>query len=185
MVVVEKNPSLHVVSIGLNRPEKRNCVNEETAAALAEAFLDFEQDEEMRCAVLHGFGGNFCAGYDLEELSRLTDEERPNRLASMLERGPMVRDAVQYFFANYCTIVCHRLFSDLVPGGHMGPVTEGRFIIWRALRYLKIRISSLLPDQNIGNVEIVRKKIGVFPLSERVFTLPGPCKPARRPGSPP
>ena len=143
VVVVEKNPSLHVVSIGLNRPEKRNCVNEETAAALAEAFLDFEQDEEMRCAVLHGFGGNFCAGYDLEELSRLTDEERPNRLASMLERGPMVRDAVQYFFANYCTIVCHRLFSDLVPGGHMGPVTEGRFIIWRALRYLKIRISSL------------------------------------------
>ncbi len=88
---MEKNPSLHVVSIGLNRPEKRNCVNEETAAALAEAFLDFEQDEEMRCAVLHGFGGNFCAGYDLEELSRLTDEERPNRLASMLERGPMVR----------------------------------------------------------------------------------------------
>merc|ERR1719342_1288925 len=28
----------------------------------------------MYCAVLHGLGGNFCAGYDLEELSELEDD---------------------------------------------------------------------------------------------------------------
>ncbi len=44
----------------------------------------------MGCAVLHGFGGNFCAGYDLEKLASIEEEDLSNRLAAMLERGPMV-----------------------------------------------------------------------------------------------
>lgn len=46
----------------------------------------------MRCAVLHGIGGNFCAGYDLEELSGLKEEETANTLAAMMERGPMASE---------------------------------------------------------------------------------------------
>ncbi len=52
---------------------------------------------ECRCAVLHGLGGNFCAGYDLEELSQLSDKEVPNMLASIIERGPMVSLLIFFF----------------------------------------------------------------------------------------
>jgi len=88
-VVVEKMAGLHIMTIGINRPEKRNCVNTETAERLKEAFLDFEMDENMYCAVLHGLGGTFCAGYDLEELSELEDD-LANKLAEILmDQGPM------------------------------------------------------------------------------------------------
>ena len=74
---------LHIMTIGLNRPDKRNAVNDQTGERLKEAFQDFESDENMYCAVLHGLGGNFCAGYDLEELSEL-EEDLANKMAEIL-----------------------------------------------------------------------------------------------------
>ena len=89
-VVVEKDEAFKVMSIGINRPEKRNCVNKETADKLYEAFADFEADENINCAVLHGVGGNFCAGYDLSELASLEDDNIANMIANlMIDRGPM------------------------------------------------------------------------------------------------
>ncbi|XP_045182578.2 short-chain-enoyl-CoA hydratase-like [Mercenaria mercenaria] len=58
-----------IMTIAINRPEKRNAVNPETAKELFQAFTDFEEDKEALVAVLHGKGGNFCAGYDLTALA--------------------------------------------------------------------------------------------------------------------
>lgn len=57
-----------VCTIILNRPEKRNAVNRETAEALRAAFDAFERDDTLRVAVLWGAGGTFCAGADLAAL---------------------------------------------------------------------------------------------------------------------
>jgi enoyl-CoA hydratase len=55
-----------VYTVLLSRPERRNAVDGATALALVEAFREFEADEEARVAVLHGEGGVFCAGADLQ-----------------------------------------------------------------------------------------------------------------------
>ncbi|XP_044310964.1 mevalonyl-coenzyme A hydratase sidH-like isoform X3 [Varanus komodoensis] len=57
------------MTIGINRPEVRNAVDQETARLLLDAFRAFEGDPSLTVAVLHGLGGNFCAGYDLKELA--------------------------------------------------------------------------------------------------------------------
>jgi len=68
LVIVEKLTMAHVITtIGINRPEKRNCVNNATAVQLEAAFKAFEEDDESPVAVLYGKGGTFCAGYDLSE----------------------------------------------------------------------------------------------------------------------
>jgi enoyl-CoA hydratase len=54
-----------VWTITLNRPEKRNAVNPDTALQLRAAFDAFEADPEAAVAVLTGAGGTFCAGFDL------------------------------------------------------------------------------------------------------------------------
>lgn len=59
----------NITLIGINRAEVRNAINTETAIQLSEAIEKFELDPESPVAVLYGCGGNFCAGYDLKELS--------------------------------------------------------------------------------------------------------------------
>lgn len=66
-IAVEKITDITL--IGLNRPEKRNSLNVEMAEALCQALDDFDKDETSHVCILHGMGGNFCAGYDLEEIA--------------------------------------------------------------------------------------------------------------------
>jgi enoyl-CoA hydratase len=54
-----------VTTVLLSRPERRNAVDGATAAALADAFREFDGDADAAVAVLHGEGGVFCAGADL------------------------------------------------------------------------------------------------------------------------
>ncbi|HEY5318624.1 MAG TPA: crotonase/enoyl-CoA hydratase family protein [Solirubrobacteraceae bacterium] len=55
-----------VTTVLLSRPERRNAVDGPTAAALADAFRAFDSDPDAAVAVLHGEGGVFCAGADLQ-----------------------------------------------------------------------------------------------------------------------
>src|SRR3972149_3044466 len=66
-VLIEKDGP--VTTVIINRPEVRNAVDPETAAALREAFRAFEKDGDALAAVLSGAGGCFCGGYDLKSLS--------------------------------------------------------------------------------------------------------------------
>lgn len=58
-----------VFTVVIDRPERRNAVDDLTAVALREAFDAFEADDEAQVAVLTGAGGHFCAGYDLKAFS--------------------------------------------------------------------------------------------------------------------
>ncbi|CAL8111816.1 unnamed protein product [Orchesella dallaii] len=83
LVIVEKVQMQHLITtIGINRPEKRNCVNHATALKLEEAIKNFEDDPTSAAAVLYGKGGNFCAGYDLDEVSHAAEAGSIDFLAS-------------------------------------------------------------------------------------------------------
>ncbi|MFE0041797.1 crotonase/enoyl-CoA hydratase family protein [Streptomyces albireticuli] len=73
-----------VTTVVLARPGVRNAVDGPAAAALADAFREFEADEDARVAVLWGEGGTFCAGADLKAFGT----ERGNRVAPDGD-GPM------------------------------------------------------------------------------------------------
>ncbi|MGI5176007.1 enoyl-CoA hydratase-related protein [Dactylosporangium sp. CA-152071] len=58
-----------VLVVTMNRPRQRNALNAALRRALRETFDAFEQDDELRCAVLAGNGPSFCAGGDLKEMA--------------------------------------------------------------------------------------------------------------------
>lgn len=65
-----------ITLIGIDRPEVRNAVDGETAAALAAAFRSFDSDTASDVAVLHGHGGTFCAGADLKAAAARSNSNR-------------------------------------------------------------------------------------------------------------
>jgi enoyl-CoA hydratase len=58
-----------VAIVTIDRPERRNAVDAEAAAALAAAFHRFDSDPELAVAILTGSGGTFCAGADLKAIA--------------------------------------------------------------------------------------------------------------------
>ena len=56
-----------VLVIGLDRPEKRNALNDAIVAALDQTFSNLPAD--ARAVLLHATGPNFSAGLDLSELA--------------------------------------------------------------------------------------------------------------------
>lgn len=62
-----------VTIITINRPERRNALDNETASALTRMFRAFDADPDARVAVLTGAGGHFCSGADLKALAAGTD----------------------------------------------------------------------------------------------------------------
>lgn len=58
-----------IALIRLQRPERRNAVDAATAAALAQAFRDFDADAELDVAVFTGADDVFCAGADLKAIA--------------------------------------------------------------------------------------------------------------------
>lgn len=86
-----------VALIGLNRPDKRNAINEAVVTQLRDAVV--RAGDEADVGVLYGHGSNFCAGLDLAEaLGRATgDIPRPRKrkrhswheIFDIIARGPI------------------------------------------------------------------------------------------------
>ena len=58
-----------ITVVSIVRPQARNAVDGETAAALAEAFRTFDGNPDSDVAILYGESGTFCAGADLKAVA--------------------------------------------------------------------------------------------------------------------
>ncbi|PKB72780.1 MAG: hypothetical protein BZY75_05120 [SAR202 cluster bacterium Io17-Chloro-G7] len=67
-VLLEKDASEHIAWLTINRPQRRNAIDDLTIRELAEAIEDIGSDDAVRVAILTGAGEAFCAGGDLHTL---------------------------------------------------------------------------------------------------------------------
>jgi enoyl-CoA hydratase len=63
-----------VMLIGLDRSSKRNALTPKIMRELSGAYAAFDQDDELRCALLFGHGTIYCAGFDLTLLKQAVAE---------------------------------------------------------------------------------------------------------------
>ncbi len=81
-----------ILTLTLNRPDKRNALNAELIEALHQALERADLDAGVRVVLLRGAGRDFCAGADLDELLASADqtvsenESAALRLGSVFER---------------------------------------------------------------------------------------------------
>jgi enoyl-CoA hydratase len=65
-ILVDSQGDICVIRI--NRPERKNALDNEAALGLAQALREFDRDDSKAVAVLTGSGDSFCAGADLKAL---------------------------------------------------------------------------------------------------------------------
>jgi 2-(1,2-epoxy-1,2-dihydrophenyl)acetyl-CoA isomerase len=58
-----------LLTITMNRPERKNALNPEMVAGLVEAARRAADDPEVRAVLLNGAGGSFCVGGDVKSMA--------------------------------------------------------------------------------------------------------------------
>ena len=96
---MEDSPVIYAVEgtvalVTLNRPEKRNALNDALVAALKDALRDADAREEVRAVVVTGAGADFCSGADLSALKKISEasvEENMEDARSLMELYALTR----------------------------------------------------------------------------------------------
>ena len=79
-----------VARITLNRPEKRNALNDAVIAGLNHALKSAAADKNVRVVVISGAGKDFCSGADLSALQKIAG-------ASVAENAEDARSLLELF----------------------------------------------------------------------------------------
>jgi methylglutaconyl-CoA hydratase len=80
--------------IVLNRPDKRNALNDELIAALKQALRRANDDDRVKAVIISGAGSDFCSGADLAALQKISTasvEENLEDARSLMEVFTLIR----------------------------------------------------------------------------------------------
>lgn len=83
-----------VARVTLNRPEKRNALNDALIAALKKALVEASGGATVRVVVIAGAGQDFCSGADLASLQKIADgsiAENADDARSLMELFMLLR----------------------------------------------------------------------------------------------
>lgn len=76
-----------VVTVTMNRPERKNAANGKMLTELREIFTEVEETNDDRCMVLTGAGGAFCSGADLSDPNGPATDPTKSGLTRMRRLG--------------------------------------------------------------------------------------------------
>lgn len=83
-----------VARLTLNRPAKRNALNDAMVAGLKDGLLRARSEEAVRVVVITGTGQDFCSGADLEALRKISEasvSENVKDARSLMELFELIR----------------------------------------------------------------------------------------------
>ncbi len=135
--------------ITLNRPDKRNALNDQMVSELKQAFTSASESNEVKVIVLRANGDVFCAGADLASLQKL----QKNTYKENLQDSIHLKELFQQIYT-LDKVVVARINGHAIAGG-CGLATVCDF-------------SFAVPEAKFGYTEV---RIGFVPAIVKVFLL--------------
>lgn len=154
-VLVERDD--HVVTVTLNRPDKRNAFNAEVLCRLCDAWDLIDGDDGVRVAILTGAGGDFSAGADLDRL-----------VGAMLSGKPTENEFEERIRADF-SLIFKGFLKEYLPTKPLVAAVEGYCYAGgtEILQATDIRVAA--ENARIAISEVQR---GLFPMSASTIRLP-------------
>jgi enoyl-CoA hydratase len=154
-VLVERDG--HVVTITLNRPDKRNAFNAEVLCRLCDAWDLIDDDPAVRAAIMTGAGGDFSAGADLD------------RLVGALMSGKPAQDEFEERIRQDVSLIYKGFLKEHRPATPIIAAVEGYCYAggMEILQAFDVRVAA--ESAKLGITEVQR---GLFPMSASTIRLP-------------
>ncbi len=110
----------NILEVILNRPEKRNAIDEVMAGELIDVYSWSAHNQDVRVVILRGKGPVFCAGADLKFMQRsdLTGSARPSAVLAKLFQAT-------YLLRKPLIVVSH----GKAMGGALGLIAAADFVL--------------------------------------------------------
>jgi enoyl-CoA hydratase len=80
----------HLMIVTMNRPQRMNAMTPEMFIMMADAWRDASADDDVRCIILTGTGGNFSSGADLRAMAGDADESGYVDVQARMKEDPDV-----------------------------------------------------------------------------------------------
>ena len=149
MKYIKYDISERIAFITLNRPEKRNALNDEVVTALIAAFTSANSDSNVKVIILKAEGKIFCAGADLTYIQQL----QKNTYEENLEDSSHLKDLFHLIYT-MDKVVISQINGHAIAGGcGLAAVTDFSFAV---------------PEAKFGYTEV---KIGFIPAIVSVFLI--------------
>jgi methylglutaconyl-CoA hydratase len=85
----------HVARITLNRPDKRNALNDALISGIKGSLREADRNDHVRVVVISGAGSDFCSGADLSALQKIAEAsvaENQDDARSLMELFLIIRE---------------------------------------------------------------------------------------------
>jgi methylglutaconyl-CoA hydratase len=95
MSEIVTNKENSIFTITLNRPEKRNALNDALIGELKTALREATVDSELNAVLIKGAGKDFCSGADLSALQKISESDVLENLwdaESLMELFSLIRE---------------------------------------------------------------------------------------------
>ena len=115
-LILEQLADAGVARVILNRPDKRNCLNETLVAAWFEALDIVRADRDIKVVITKGAGICFSSGLDLHFLRKVSEEPRAIGFAALLVGESFRRithrvSGVVMLAAGLAMVLAHNIWS--------------------------------------------------------------------------
>lgn len=149
MNFVQYHTQDRIAYITLNRPGKRNALNEQVVKELKQAFGKAQNAESAKVIVLRATGKVFCAGADLEYLQTLQNNTYEQNLAD----SSNLKELFEIIYTHPKVVIAQIHGHAIAGGAGLATVCDFSFAV---------------PDAQFGYTEV---KIGFIPAIVSVFLL--------------
>jgi len=117
-------PSAYVAHVELNRPDKRNALNNKLWDEIGQVFNEMSTNPDCRAIVLSGAGKTFCSGIDLQDflaIGKVTQDPDLDTARKALRIRPTIRRFQESFSA---LEKCPKPVIVAIHGGCIGGATS-------------------------------------------------------------
>jgi enoyl-CoA hydratase/carnithine racemase len=161
-----------LLTITLDRPERKNPLTFELYAQLRDRFRALQNEREIKAVLLTGAGGNFCSGGDVHEIIGPLTQSSPRKL---LEFTQMTGDLVKAMRSCPQPIVAAVDGTCAGAGAILAMASDVRFGTERSrVAFLFVRVG--LAGCDMGACAMLPRIVGLGRASELLYTgraMPG------------